>query len=206
MKNWSVQPPGVVRMLYPAALWRERTERKEVFLTFDDGPVPEVTPKVVEILEEYGIKATFFCVGENVKKYPDVYNLLQERGHRTGNHTFNHLQAFRSNRNDYLRNVQKARNYIKSDLFRPPHGQLYPWQMKELKKIFNRIVMWDVLSKDYDAGLTWEDVFENVKRHVRPGSVIVFHDSLKALSGMEKALPETIKYLLSEGYEFKLIS
>ncbi|NPA37625.1 MAG: polysaccharide deacetylase family protein [Chlorobi bacterium] len=205
MNSWSVQPPEFVRFLFHGTLWREETEEKIVYLTFDDGPVPEATPEVLGILREFGIKATFFCVGENVKKHPDIYRMLLSEGHNTGNHTFNHLQAFRTQGRTYLENVAKAGRYIDSGLFRPPHGQLYPWQIKMLRKKFDKIVMWDVLSKDYDASLSWEDVYGNVKKFVRPGSVIVFHDSLKALPHVVKALPVTIKYLLNQGYRFKLI-
>ncbi len=203
--SWEVQPPQWLRMLYPGTFWRGDENNKVVYLTFDDGPVPEVTEWVCARLEERNIKATFFCVGENAAKYPGLYLMLKEAGHATGNHTYNHLPAWKCSGSEYFKNINKGAEVIDSDLFRPPHGQLFPWQIKELKKNFREIVMWDVLSKDYDKRLAAGEVFNNVKHNVRPGSVIVFHDSVKARTGLEKALPQTLDYLLDEGYRFELL-
>ncbi len=178
---------------------------KTLFLTFDDGPVPEVTPWVCNQLKRRDIRATFFCVGENVSRYPDIYRRVTEDGHRTGNHSFNHLPAWRCSGKTYFENIELGSGQVKSDLFRPPHGQLYPWQMWKLKRLFSKVVMWDVLSKDYDNRLSADEVFENVKRYVRPGSIIVFHDSVKAWPRMKKALPKTLDYLIDEGYSFSLL-
>lgn len=203
--RWEVQPPKWIRMFYPGTFWRGDVEDKVVYLTFDDGPVPEVTEWVCKELEKRNIKATFFCVGENVTRYPGLFRMLKDKGHGTGSHTYNHLPAWKCSGNEYLENVDKGNDVIGSDLFRPPHGQLYPWQVAALKKRFGKIVMWDVLSKDYDRQLTAEEVFENVRRNVRPGSVIVFHDSAKAWPRLEKALARTLDHLLKEGYRFEVL-
>ncbi len=180
-------------------------DEKTIFLTFDDGPVQEVTPWVCDELKRRDVKATFFCVGENVTQHPDIYQRVIEDGHKTGNHSFNHLPAWRCSGKEYFRNIEMGMSQIGSKLFRPPHGQLYPWQMSKLKGLFSRVVMWDVLSKDYDKRLSAEEVFQNVKHHVRPGSIIVFHDSVKAWPRLKKALPETLDYLIGQGYSFGLL-
>ena len=205
LKRWSVQPPKWVRLFFKDALWRVDEDEKTVFLTFDDGPVPEVTPWVCDELKKRDIKATLFCVGENVVKHPEIYQMVIEGGHKTGNHSFNHLPAWRCSGEAYFKNIELGMEQIDSTLFRPPHGQLYPWQMSRLKRLFSKVVMWDVLSKDYDNSLSASEVFENVKRHVRPGSIIVFHDSVKAWPRLKEALPATIDYLIKEGYSFRLL-
>ena len=185
-------------------LWKVESSSKVIYLTFDDGPIPEVTPLVVEILKSYNWKATFFCVGENVSRYPEVFTLLLEEGHRVGNHTFNHMQAFRNPADVYLRNVYKAREWIDSRLFRPPHGQLTGSLKRALMKDFT-VVMWDVLTYDYDAGMKEEEMLKTLKRELRPGSIVVFHDSLKARDRMLKVLPKALEYWMSEGYTFGLL-
>lgn len=185
-------------------LWKVKSSTKVIYLTFDDGPIPEVTPLVVEILKSYNWKATFFCVGENVSRYPEVFTLLLEEGHRVGNHTFNHMQAFRNPADVYLRNVYKAREWIDSRLFRPPHGQLTGSLKRALMKDFT-VVMWDVLTYDYDAGMKEEEMLKILKRELRPGSIVVFHDSLKARDRMLKVLPKALEYWKSEGYTFGLL-
>lgn len=185
-------------------LWKVESSSKVIYLTFDDGPIPEVTPLVVEILKSYNWKATFFCVGENVSRYPEVFTLLLEEGHRVGNHTFNHMQAFRNPADVYLRNVYKAREWIDSRLFRPPHGQLTGSLKRALMKDFT-VVMWDVLTYDYDAGMKEEEMLKILKREMRPGSIVVFHDSLKARDRMLKVLPKALEYWKSEGYTFGLL-
>lgn len=185
-------------------LWKVESSSKVIYLTFDDGPIPEVTPLVVEILKSYNWKATFFCVGENVSRYPEVFTLLLEEGHRVGNHTFNHMQAFRNPADVYLRNVYKAREWIDSRLFRPPHGQLTGSLKRAFMKDFT-VVMWDVLTYDYDAGMKEEEMLKILKRELRPGSIVVFHDSLKARDRMLKVLPKALEYWMSEGYTFGLL-
>jgi len=203
--RWEVQTPEWIRSFFPGTFWRGNDKDKTVYLTFDDGPVPEITGWVCRELKKRNIKATFFCVGKNAAKYPEIHALLKQEGHVTGSHTYDHLPAWKSSGKEFFKNVDKGAEAAGGDLFRPPHGQLYPWQTGKLKKRFRKIIMWDVLSKDYDNSLTAEEVFENVKRNVRPGSVIVFHDSVKARPRLEKALPRTLDHLLDEGYKFGVL-
>ena len=203
---WIEQPPMLYRSLYPGSLWRIGEEqRKTIYLTFDDGPIPEVTPWVLELLDRYGIKATFFCVGDNVRKYPHVYRQLLEKGHKTGNHTFNHVQGWKSHTAFLLENTAKAAELIDSKLFRPPHGHMRVAQNCALQKAGYRVVMWDVVTRDYSRYMSPQQVLDNVKRYTRNGSVIVFHDSLKAEKRMKYALPRAIEWLLEEGYSFALV-
>jgi peptidoglycan/xylan/chitin deacetylase (PgdA/CDA1 family) len=176
-----------------------------VYLTFDDGPIPEMTPRILDTLDEYGIKATFFCVGENVRRYPELYRSVLERGHRTGNHTHNHIQGIRFRSENYIRNVAEAAEYIHSDLFRPPHGHMRFSQVLRLRRLF-KIIMWDVVTRDYSPYMTSKGVFNNIKQYTRNGSIIVFHDSLKASGRIEDALPQSIEWLMKEGYEFKVFA
>ena len=202
-KRQMIQPPQWMRCLYGSAFWRGNSTEKTIHLTFDDGPVPDPTPWVLDLLKQYDIKGTFFCVGENIDKHPHIFQQVVEQGHSVGNHTYHHTKAFCVSREEYFREIELANQRMKTGLFRPPHGQLYPWYMKELNKIFNKIVLWDVMPMDYDNRLNAKEVFENVRQFVRPGSVIVFHDSLKARDRLKTALPQTIEHLLNEGYTFK---
>lgn len=199
------QPPFLYRALFPGAIWRKKVAgEKCVYLTFDDGPIPEITPWVLDLLDKYNIKATFFCVGDNVRKHPEVYRMILDRGHRVGNHTFNHVQGIRFRTKNYIRNVEKAAEYINSDLFRPPHGHMRFHQVMHLCKRF-KIVMWDVVTRDYSPHMTASGVFNVVKNYTRDGSVIVFHDSLKSEPRMKEALPRAIEWLQKEGYRFRLL-
>jgi len=196
------QPPWIYRLFFPGTLWRIRDQEKCVYLTFDDGPIPEMTPWVLDVMDTYQIKATFFFVGDNVRKYPELYRMALERGHRVGNHTFNHIQGVCSKSGNYLKNVAKAAEWIESDLFRPPHGHMRLPQMCFLKKQY-RIVMWDVVTRDYSPHMTSQGVFNVIKKYTRNGSIIVFHDSLKAKGRIEEALPKSIEWLKVQGYQFK---
>lgn len=199
------QPPRLYRALYPQTVWRLPLEdQKVVYLTFDDGPIPEITPWVLNVLDKYDIKATFFCVGDNVRKHPEVYAEVLKRGHRVGNHTFNHLQGIKTWTKNFVKNTDLAHEYIESNLFRPPHGHMRFPQYLALKKKF-QIVMWDVVTRDYSKLMTPTDVFNNVKKYTRNGSIIVFHDSLKAEKNMKEALPQSIEWLLKEGYSFRTL-
>lgn len=203
MSNWIVQPPNFVRWLFFKSLWRLPQGKKQVCLTFDDGPVPEQTPWVVETLARYNIHATFFCVGENVNKYPEVFELLKRNGHCIGNHTYNHMQLFHNSWNTYLDNIKKCNDAEGgATFFRAPHGQITPWRIRQLRRQFKNVVFWDVLPMDYDQKLTPEQVFNNLRRHVRDGSIINFHDSIKAGERMRYALSHAVEYLLNEGYTF----
>lgn len=197
------QPPWFYRALFPGVTWRIPAEKKCVYLTFDDGPIPEVTPWVLDILDKYHVKATFFMVGDNVRKHPDVFRMVVERGHRIGNHTFNHIQGLQYLTRNYLANTNKAAELIHSNLFRPPHGHMrLPQTLTLIQKY--KVIMWDVVTRDYNSKLTPERVFENVRKYTRNGSIIVFHDSLKAEKNMREAMPKAIEWLQKEGYEFKV--
>lgn len=200
------RPPICFRLTVPGGLFRrhEPGHQHAVYLTFDDGPIPEVTPWVLDMLDRYGIKATFFMVGDNVRKHPEVYEEVVRRGHRIGNHTMHHVSGFRLTRRSYLRDVAEARQYIDSDLFRPPHGWLRPRQTWALHEQF-RVVMFDLVTRDYSKRLLPQDVVRNVKRFARDGSVIVFHDSLKSWPRLQEALPQALEWLLEQGYEFRLL-
>ena len=203
MKIYSA--PFWIRTIYPKSLlWRVNTSRREVFLTFDDGPVPEITPLVLEILKKYNVKATFFCVGENVQKYPDVYNLLLNAGHAIGNHTFHHVKAWKTDYHSYLSEVEQCNQLVKSKLFRPPHGQINRKIARKLNENF-KVVMWSALTGDYDNKLSGEQCLNNAVKYTSPGSIIVFHDSLKARERMEYALPLYIEYCLKQGYSFGIL-
>ncbi|MDK2969872.1 MAG: peptidoglycan-N-acetylglucosamine deacetylase [Bacteroidota bacterium] len=200
------QPPKLYRLLFHNAIWRKTIDgQKTVYLTFDDGPIPEITPWVLDLLHSYNIKATFFCVGDNVRKYPEVYQDILRRGHRVGNHTFNHVQGWKFRTGTFLANVQKASELIRSNLVRPPHGHMRLPQNGALVCSGYQVVMWDVVTRDYNKKLTPEHVLDNVKNYVRDGSVIVFHDSLKAERNLKYALPRAIDWLLSQGYCFETI-
>lgn len=200
------QPPFFYRLLFPGGYWRiPATDKKVIYLTFDDGPIPEITPWVLDLLDKYKIKATFFCVGDNVRKYPDIYDEVLKRGHQVGNHTFNHVQGIKTLSRNYIKNADKAAEYIHSELFRPPHGHMRIPQFHLLKKRY-KIILWDVVTRDYSKRQTPEQVLQNVKKYARNGSIVVFHDSLKAEKNMKYALPLAVEWLLRQGYEFRTIN
>ncbi len=195
------QPPIPYRMLFPETVWRIPMKHKAVFLTFDDGPIPEVTPWVLDLLDHYGIKATFFCVGDNVRKHPETFRMVVERGHSVGNHTMHHLQGAKVTTARYVADIMEAHALIDSPLFRPPHG-LIRWKQTAAIKDNMRIIMYDLVTRDYSKKLTGEQVLDNVRRYVRNGSIIVFHDSLKSESNLRYALPRAIEWLKENGYQF----
>lgn len=196
------QPPLAYRLLFPEALWRIKHKgRRVVYLTFDDGPVPQVTPWVLDTLDRYGVKATFFLVGDNVRRSPALLDEIKRRGHSWGNHTMHHLQGMKVTSLRYMRDITEADTIIGSPLFRPPHGLLRWRQAAAIKDHYN-IVMYDLVTRDYSRKLTGRQVLDNVKRYARNGSIIVFHDSLKAEKNMRYALPLAIEWLKSQGYEF----
>ncbi len=197
------QPAKWLRWLFPKAIWRMDPTEKAVYLTFDDGPIPEATPFILDTLRSFGIKATFFMVGDNVRKYPELYERIKAEGHQLGNHTFNHLGAFKHWTLTYIANTEKANELIAAHLFRPPHGLMRWSEYFWLRKKY-RIIMWDLVTRDYSKWLTAEDVLNNVKRYARNGSIITFHDSLKSIDKLRTALPESIKWLRQEGYAFKV--
>ena len=197
------QPARWLRWLYPKAIWRMNPKEHAVYLTFDDGPIPQSTPFILDTLREHGIKATFFMVGDNVRKHPELYKQIVDEGHQVGNHTYNHLGAFKHWTITYAINAHKANELIHAEYFRPPHGWMRPSEYWWLKHAF-KIVMWDVVTRDYSKWLTADDVVNNVKKYTRNGSIITFHDSLKSIDKLRLALPESIKWLKEQGYEFKI--
>ncbi len=200
------QPPLTYRLLFPEALWRiKHRGRKVVYLTFDDGPIPQVTPWVLDLLDHYQIKATFFLVGDNVRRFPELFEEIKRRGHSWGNHTMHHLQGFKVTSWRYMRDITEADSLIGSVLFRPPHGLLRWSQAAAIKNRYN-IVMYDLVTRDYSRKLNPRQVLANVKRYTRNGSIIVFHDSLKAERNLREALPKAIEWLKEQGYEILAMS
>lgn len=198
-----VKTPLFAQWLFKKLVWRI-VNTKKAFLTFDDGPVPEATPWVLDLLKEEGIKATFFCVGENVVKYPEIYQRIIDEGHAIGNHTYNHLNAWKVDKESYISNVEKASEVIDSKLFRPPYGKLSPSLSNKLAEDYD-IIMWDVLSGDFDSNISAEKCLDNVHKNAKEGSIIVFHDSVKAIDKLKYVLPETIKLLREKGIGFDKI-
>ncbi|MGN0220123.1 MAG: polysaccharide deacetylase family protein [Muribaculaceae bacterium] len=197
------QPPLLYRLLFPEAVWRlkRHKNRRVVYLTFDDGPIPEVTPWVLDLLDHYGIKATFFLVGDNVRRHPELFEEIKRRGHSWGNHTMHHLQGMKVTSRRYMRDITEADDLIDSPLFRPPHGIIRWKQAKGIKNHYN-LIMYDLVTRDYSKELSPHQVLANVKRYARNGSIIVFHDSLKAERNMKYALPLAIEWLKENGYDF----
>ena len=189
---------SILQRLYPLGICRVG---KAVYLTFDDGPIPEVTPKVLAILERYGVKATFFMVGENIDKYPEVFAQVVKAGHSIGNHTYNHMKGWRVSTAEYIDNVRKFPKQTK--LFRPPYGRTWLWQRKAVKDLGYEIYLWDVLTRDYNAKRTPEAMLRQIQRQTRPGSIINFHDSLKSNGRMLEVLPKAIEWLEARGYRLE---
>lgn len=198
------QPTIIMRWIWHG-LWRRKVAgKRQIYLTFDDGPCPETTPQLLDILDRNGVKATFFCVGDNVRKFPELFAELQRRGHHVGNHTMHHLKGFRTSRQAYIDDVVEANRYIGSTLMRPPYGRIKWSQLWHLQRHYT-VVFWDVITRDYNRNLSPERVCGIVRRYARNGSIIVFHDSKKAAPNMLAAIQPTIDFLKSEGYEFALL-
>ncbi len=196
------QPSKWLRWIYPKALWRMNPDEHAVYLTFDDGPIPESTPFILDTLKKFGAKATFFMVGDNVRRYPELYNRIVAEGHQVGNHTYNHMGSLKHTLRTYQRNAEKANELIHSHLFRPPHGWMTHAAYHFLRKRYT-IVMWDLVTRDYSRMLNAFDVLRNVVLYARNGSIITFHDSLKSIEKLHYALPASLRYLKDQGYEFK---
>lgn len=195
-----VKPPAFITRLMPRMTWGFYGELQKVFLTFDDGPTPDVTEWVLERLKEYNAKATFFCLGRNVDHFHDIYEKILEEGHSVGNHSYSHLKGFGSSNRSYFEDIEMARNLINSDLFRPPYGRIRPSQVAEIVKNY-RLIMWNVLSIDYNRKVPGDKVVQNVMNNVSSGSIVVFHDSAKARKNLYYALPKVLEQLTNQGYE-----
>ena len=207
MRAYWFKTPEIVQRLFSDLTWRIQTEQKTIFLTFDDGPVTEFTPWVLDTLKAYQAKATFFCVGENVKRNPDIYQKIRDEAHVIGNHTQNHLQGWKTSTDDYIENIRKAETYLKQQdrnkLFRPPHGKIKPKQIRKLKKRGYQIIMWDVLSGDFDQSLNKEQCLKSTLKNVQNGSIVVFHDSSKSFTNLSYVLPRVLEHFSKQGYKFK---
>ncbi len=202
-----VKAPRLLQLLYPDCLWKVQTEEMKAYLTFDDGPHPEITPYVLEQLALFQAKATFFCIGEQVEKHPDIYQQIIDAGHRTGNHTYSHLNGWKTSDEKYFKDVEKAATVIKSNLFRPPYGKIRRFQLKIItgERLGLKPVMWHVLSGDFDTSLKPEQCYLNVVKNTSPGSIIVFHDSEKAFPRLKDTLPKALKYLKDKGFSFDIL-
>lgn len=187
--------------LVPAVTWKMPGDKKVLYLTFDDGPHPEITPWVMNQLERFGAKATFFCVGDNVRRYPDTFDEVISRGHRIGNHTYNHLSGWDTNNFTYLRNISQCDAYTHSPLFRPPYGKIGINQLMAVRKKY-KVIFWSILSRDFEPNLNIEESLAYMTTHSQPGDILLFHDSVKAEKNMKLLLPRLLEHFASEGYGF----
>ena len=212
-----IKSPLLLKWYYPSLVWNKSRSEKVIYLTFDDGPIPNVTDFVLKTLKAFNAKATFFCIGDNIQKHPDVFNRVKNDGHAIGNHTFNHLKGWKTDNETYLQNTIKCQKLTQTNLFRPPYGRIKKSQVRSLKSLFRnpapelkvnasgqelQIIMWDVLSGDFDINLAPEKCYQNVIKHTENGSIIVFHDSLKAFDRLEYTLPRVLKYYAEKGFTF----
>lgn len=218
-----VKSPLLLKWYYPSLLWNMPRTDKVIYLTFDDGPIPNVTDFVLKTLKQFNAKATFFCIGDNIRKNPDVFQRVKDEGHAIGNHTFNHLKGWKTDDETYIQNALKCQKLTQTNLFRPPYGRIKKRQIAKLvtgyelsvvglnlhapKPVTNnpqlKIVMWDVLSGDFDVKLSPEKCYQNVIKNAENGSIVVFHDSLKAFERLEYALPKVLAYFLEKGFRFE---
>ena len=206
MKLHWVKTHWTIKKLFSNYVWDIPNMENKVYLTFDDGPTPEITQWTLNQLKNYNAKATFFCIGDNIRKYPEVFKEVVKEGHSIGNHTFNHLNGWKTNTQNYIENAklfEKEYGKLSTEtckLFRPPYGKITPSQSKILRKMSYKIIMWDVLSVDFDVTITPEQCLENVLQNVKSGSIIVFHDSVKAFANLEYVLPRTLEFLEQKGF------
>lgn len=204
---YAAKTPFWLKWLYPSLTWDISSGAKNVYLSFDDGPHPEITAFVLDELKKYDAKATFFCIGDNVRKFPEIFERIRKEGHQIGNHTYNHLNGWKTSDLDYLYNMERAKGLIDSDLFRPPYGKIRRSQITAIKQKWpqTKIIMWDVLSGDFDKNISESKCLNNVITNVKSGSIIVFHDSEKAFPRMRQSLPATLKNLHDRGFNFETI-
>jgi peptidoglycan/xylan/chitin deacetylase (PgdA/CDA1 family) len=197
-KTYPVRTPLWLKWFYPGFEWQKKGAAGELYLTFDDGPHPEITGWVMDQLEAYGFQASFFLIGDNIRKYPDMFEQLKKSGHSLGSHTMKHLNGWKSRTSEYLQSFNEADELVETELFRPPYGRIKPQQARQIRAS-HRIIMWDVLSGDFDLSLTPEKCAQNVIKNIREGSIVVFHDSEKAWPRLKKALPAVLQYMHQQG-------
>lgn len=195
--------PFFLPLIIPSLTWKVQTSDKVVYLTFDDGPHPEITPWVLGQLAQFNAQATFFCVGDNVVKHPETYRQVLSLGHAVGNHTHNHLSGWSHSQNAYFNNIDSCAEVVNSKLFRPPYGRIVPWQIDKIKQKGYEIIMWDILTCDYEADLNIENALTATVNNTKPGSILVFHDSVKAANQLKQLLPQVLQQLSNKGYQFK---
>lgn len=202
-----VKSPLLLKWYYPKLTWNKNRDQKVIYLTFDDGPIPDVTAFVLKTLKNFDAKATFFCIGDNIVKHPDIFEQIKRAGHQIGNHTFNHLKGWITENQHYLDNFRQCQELTGTNLFRPPYGRIKKSQASGIRTLMPemQLIMWDVLSGDFDPGLSPHKCYENVIKHTRNGSIIVFHDSLKAFDRLEYALPLALQYFKEKGYQFGML-
>lgn len=199
-----VRTPALLRTIYPSLVWKMPRNEKTIYLTFDDGPIPDVTEFVLKTLDDFNVKATFFCIGENIIKHPGIYQSIKNCSHAIGNHTFNHLRGWDTPTDIYLENFKKCQELTNTNLFRPPYGRIKCSQINAIKESNpnTKIIMWDVLSGDYDLDTSAKQCLQNVIKHTRSGSIVVFHDSLKAEKNLVHTLPLFLQHFKDLGYKF----
>jgi peptidoglycan/xylan/chitin deacetylase (PgdA/CDA1 family) len=203
-----IKTPFWLRLIYRSCIWRKPNQDRVLYLSFDDGPHPEATPFVLEQLSKFDAKASFFCIGKNVQLYPEIYDAILAAGHVVGNHTQNHMNGWKNTTENYMTDIQEATKLIDSNLFRPPYGRISFSQIKALRldpNLPQQIMMWDVLSGDFDTAITGEKCAQNVIQHAGPGSIVVFHDSAKAMDRLRIALPKVLAHFSKIGYQFKAL-
>lgn len=208
MKFYFTKTPRIIQKIFKNYTWRFLTKKKEIFLTFDDGPTQEITDWTLDLLKMYNAKATFFCIGKNVVEEPTIYSRILKEKHQIGNHTHNHKNGFKTGLKTYINNILEAETHLEnpSKLFRPPYGRIKKKQALKIKSLGYKIIMWDVLSADFDTAITKEKCLLNVLKSTKPGSIIVFHDSVKASKNLQYTLPKVLDYFSKKGYFFKAIS
>ena len=208
MRNYLVKTPRLLKAVYNSCIWHVNNNANSVYLTFDDGPHPTITPFVLDVLNKYNAKATFFCIGKNVIENPEIYQRIINEGHAIGNHTHNHCNGWKVDSLEYIDNITQAANYIQSNLFRPPYGRITASEIKGIykKNPDMKIVMWDVLTGDFDINLTPEKCLKHAVNSTKPGSIIVFHDSEKAFKRLEYSLPRFLKHCQENGWQLKKLN
>lgn len=213
MKPYFIKTPGLITTFFSNQVWSFSSDKKELFLTFDDGPTPEITEWILTTLKDFNAKATFFCIGKNIQDHPTLFQRILQEGHGIGNHTYNHVKGWKTGAKEYLENILQAEAIIKSfndqqqlKLFRPPYGKMKVAQTKKLIAIDYNIIMWSVLSADFDVSISPEKCYHNVVNNASNGSIVVFHDSVKAFKNLKVTLPRVLEYYTKKGFDFKAIS